>query len=93
MPPLPADSIHARACKLKCEKILTRPYYYFLSLNILLTPQFVGKQQGLLLYIYLSYHIHPKKETWRKSPMSLHIKYYLLSTIEILRIIPLRVMS
>lgn len=87
MPPLPADSIHARACKLKCEKILTRP------LNILLTPQFVGKQQGLLLYIYLSYHIHPKKETWRKSPMSLHIKYYLLSTIEILRIIPLRVMS
>ena len=25
MPPLPADSIHARACKLKCEKILTRP--------------------------------------------------------------------
>ncbi len=21
MPPLPADSIHARACKLKCEKI------------------------------------------------------------------------
>ena len=104
MPPLPADFIHARACKLKCEKILTRPkfflhlrllslYYYFLSLNILLTPQFVGKQQGLLLYIYLSYHIHPKKETWRKSPMSLHIKYYLLSTIEILRIIPLRVMS
>ena len=27
MPPLPADSIHARACKLKCEKILTRPSY------------------------------------------------------------------
>ena len=27
MPPLPADSIHARACKLKCEKILTRPDY------------------------------------------------------------------
>ena len=27
MPPLPADSIHARACKLKCEKILTRPYW------------------------------------------------------------------
>ena len=26
MPPLPADFIHARACKLKCEKILTRPY-------------------------------------------------------------------
>ena len=28
MPPLPADSIHARACKLKCEKILTRPHPY-----------------------------------------------------------------
>lgn len=28
MPPLPADSIHARACKLKCEKILTRPSYW-----------------------------------------------------------------
>ena len=27
MPPLPADSIHARACKLKCEKILTRPTF------------------------------------------------------------------
>lgn len=25
MPPLPADFIHARVCKLKCEKILTRP--------------------------------------------------------------------
>ena len=28
MPPLPADSIHARACKLKCEKILTRPMIF-----------------------------------------------------------------
>ena len=28
MPPLPADSIHARACKLKCEKILTRPIFF-----------------------------------------------------------------
>ena len=27
MPPLPTDSIHARACKLKCEKILTRPSF------------------------------------------------------------------
>ena len=26
MPPSPADFIHARACKLKCEKILTRPF-------------------------------------------------------------------
>ncbi|MEO2861445.1 hypothetical protein, partial [Flavonifractor plautii] len=29
MPPLPTDSIHARACKLKCEKILTRPVLAF----------------------------------------------------------------
>ena len=29
MPPLPADFIHARACKLKCEKILTRPVLQF----------------------------------------------------------------
>ena len=28
MPPLPADSIHARACKLKCEKNLTRPQLF-----------------------------------------------------------------
>ena len=28
MPPSPADFIHARACKLKCEKILTRPSFY-----------------------------------------------------------------
>ena len=31
MPPLPADSIHARACKLKCEKILTRPSWYAIN--------------------------------------------------------------
>lgn len=31
MPPLPADSIHARACKLKCEKILTRPSWYAIA--------------------------------------------------------------
>ena len=34
MPPLPADSIHARACKLKCEKILTRPRVPALSHNL-----------------------------------------------------------
>ena len=39
MPPLPADSIHARACKLKCEKILTRPN----------SPQFEGSFE---LYIF-----------------------------------------
>ena len=33
MPPLPADSIHARACKLKCEKILTRPRDVVLCLD------------------------------------------------------------
>ena len=33
MPPLPADSIHARACKLKCEKILTRPITFLAVTN------------------------------------------------------------
>lgn len=33
MPPLPADSIHARACKLKCEKILTRPSTFIIIYN------------------------------------------------------------
>ena len=36
MPPLPADSIHARACKLKCEKILTRPRYIIAVLAVFL---------------------------------------------------------
>lgn len=43
MPPLPADFIHARACKLKCEKILTRPIYgtkmHTFSFFLLITPQ------------------------------------------------------
>ena len=34
MPPLPADSIHARACKLKCEKILTRPAFVACPLKL-----------------------------------------------------------
>ena len=34
MPPLPADSIHARACKLKCEKILTRPELLTVKANV-----------------------------------------------------------
>ena len=38
MPPLPADFIHARACKLKCEKILTRPLF----LNANLVAQVLG---------------------------------------------------
>ena len=38
MPPLPADSIHARACKLKCEKILTRPVIGFPVMNIPTIP-------------------------------------------------------
>lgn len=43
MPPLPADSIHARACKLKCEKILTRPRevgYLFISHDRALCERF-----------------------------------------------------
>ena len=39
MPPLPADFIHARACKLKCEKILTRPrsaaFFDFAEISVL----------------------------------------------------------
>ena len=34
MPPLPADFIHARACKLKCEKILTRPELLIVKANV-----------------------------------------------------------
>lgn len=41
MPPLPADFIHARDCKLKCEKFLTRPkvqvvlkYNFVLDFNV-----------------------------------------------------------
>ena len=34
MPPLPADSIHARACKLKCEKILTRPWIIYGNMTL-----------------------------------------------------------
>ena len=41
MPPLPADFIHARACKLKCEKILTRPLSR-------LEPQ---ERQAIVLYL------------------------------------------
>ena len=37
MPPLPADSIHARACKLKCEKILTRPGAQYTDLQAVLS--------------------------------------------------------
>ena len=37
MPPLPADSIHARACKLKCEKILTLPGAQYTDLQAVLS--------------------------------------------------------
>ena len=54
MPPLPADFIHARACKLKCEKILTRPS--------ILIPEMLPKIfhqnkniGGLMPPIFLSY--------------------------------------
>ena len=45
MPPLPADFIHARACKLKCEKILTRPDAYEPSVALRAEPQ--KKSAGL----------------------------------------------
>lgn len=33
MPPLPAGFIHARDCKLKCEKFLTRPPFAYFSVS------------------------------------------------------------
>ena len=47
MPPLPADSIHARACKLKCEKILTRPA---------VTAQYVDVRMERKLVVLNTYH-------------------------------------
>ena len=45
MPPLPTDSIHARACKLKCEKILTRPKRAQKDLISLANEQYHRKQK------------------------------------------------
>ena len=63
MPPLPADSIHARACKLKCEKILTRPLGLVapirerevLDFSELLDtcPELTKKERKVLTLIYL----------------------------------------
>ena len=47
MPPLPADFIHARACKLKCEKILTRPIK---SIGQNLCKFITGPGRGIFLY-------------------------------------------
>ena len=44
MPPLPADSIHARACKLKCEKILTRPIKAAVQVQLQIHPYFRPSQ-------------------------------------------------
>ena len=44
MPPLPADSIHARACKLKCEKILTRPRFRPLNADLLAALEPLAEQ-------------------------------------------------
>ena len=51
MPPLPADFIHARACKLKCEKILTRPAFLhrLVFRAVLLIPDRVGLAAAFLL--------------------------------------------
>ena len=46
MPPLPADFIHARACKLKCEKILTRPLPLFLNANLVAQVLGVSPSSG-----------------------------------------------
>lgn len=63
MPPLPADSIHARACKLKCEKILTRPSGMFAVYHIamigmsfpplMLLLALIGLAIGGLLFDYV----------------------------------------
>ena len=56
MPPLPADSIHARACKLKCEKILTRPERrpgdVHRLVRVVIEFQQVREQKGLCYSIY-----------------------------------------
>ena len=46
MPPLPADFIHARACKLKCEKILTRPAQATMLCMVFGPHIFVGRGFG-----------------------------------------------
>ena len=58
MPPLPADSIHARACKLKCEKILTRPNKLLgICLKICVKRYHVKKiREGQLTICFLSYY-------------------------------------
>ena len=61
MPPLPADSIHARACKLKCEKILTRPQEVSGSIPLISTKRlafirqvsFFAKKGGVRVYASL----------------------------------------
>ena len=56
MPPLPADSIHARACKLKCEKILTRPSIPLIStkrLAFIRQVSFFAKKGGVRVYASL----------------------------------------
>ena len=63
MPPLPADFIHARACKLKCEKILTRPlfqhiffYFYFHMSKLLFKRK--KRLDGILFHQVVSLHFY-----------------------------------
>ena len=46
MPPLPADFIHARACKLKCEKILTRPKGVVIFMQITVKTDISAKSKN-----------------------------------------------
>lgn len=59
MPPLPADSIHARACKLKCEKILTRPFATMSSdeLEQKCSPFLQTEEGALTTYLDFNYYI------------------------------------
>ena len=52
MPPLPADSIHARACKLKCEKILTRPWPAWIYENAAHSLHRAASQSQQTLFLF-----------------------------------------
>ena len=63
MPPLPADFIHARACKLKCEKILTRPFILQEALS------------GVTSCKYLNNAKTPSREITRWRFLTKHVSY------------------
>lgn len=61
MPPLPADFIHVRVCKPKCEKFLTQPYLQgheendgVERINFPIRPQGRGSEASGLAFLYRS---------------------------------------